>query len=86
MVYWAAKFDAFADQVDEGFPALDQEIGKLQSFRELARTDEEPHALLQFLDREMQNPFNTEVLCALFGRARSIANHLRMIVWMESHK
>ena len=85
MVHWAARFDAIADQIDAVFPPMDVEISKLQSFRELARTDEEPHRIIQFIDREMQNPLNSEILCALFARARSIANHLRMLVWLETH-
>ncbi|MNO19243.1 hypothetical protein D3C76_89730 [compost metagenome] len=85
LVYWAATFDGLGDHVDALFQSLHREVSKLKPFKELVTEGEEPHVLLQYLDREMQNPLNTEVLCSLYSRARAIANHLRMIVWCETH-
>jgi len=82
----ASQMDNFADMVDDFFPELDRLIGELQSFRELVRADEgEIHPLIRFLDKEMQNPLNTEVFCAIFGRARAIASFIRSQVWFATH-
>lgn len=86
LIWHATKLDQFADSIDDLFPELDRLVSCLRSFRELVRADEgEIHPLIRFLDREMQNPLNTEVFCALFGRARAIASFIKSQVWFATH-
>ncbi len=78
---WADKFDQFADQLEKIFDELEEKMGRLLSFRELAGGVDEPHPLIKYLDREMMRPYNTALHAALFYRSRDLADYLRMVVY-----
>jgi len=78
---WADKFDEFADRLEKIFDDLEERMGKLLSFRELAGGVDDPHPLIKYLDREMMYPYNTALHAALFYRSRDLADYLRMVVY-----
>lgn len=85
LIRYSKLFDAFADRMDNWFSTIHEKSAGLKSFRELLRSDEPHHPLYQFLDSEMLVPFNMGLGCALFNRSRSIADHLRMLVYTATH-
>lgn len=81
---FANGLDAIADEIDTKFIYFEKVSERLKSFRELVRTDEPDHSIYKYLDSEMVRPFNSELYCAIFNRARSIANHLRMQIYCNA--
>lgn len=78
------QFDRLASGIDDKFVYFSKTVERLKSFRELARTDEPDHPIYKFLDREMMGVFNHDLHCAMFNRATSISNHLRMQIYCSA--
>ncbi|MCY1280691.1 hypothetical protein D9M68_20320 [compost metagenome] len=78
------EFDQLVSTVDDKFAYFHKTCESLKSFRELMRTDEEDHPIYRFLDREMMGVLNHDIHCAVFNRASSISNHLRMQIYCST--
>lgn len=78
------QLDFLVSKIDDKFSYFEKSNAQLKTFRELVKTDEPDHPIYKFLDSEMMGAFNQDLHCALFNRASSISNHLRMQIYCSA--